>query len=96
MSVGRGLATLSSSADALVPSARELMVLQLAWDGLSMKESAAALGLSWKTVKNYRANLAEKWQVRNVEGLLRQGVERGFIGVVGRRVWAGTVTDWPG
>lgn len=60
-------------------SAQQRAVLQMAWDGLDVKETAQALGLSWNTVRNYRASIYMKWGVRNVEGMLRQGVERGVI-----------------
>ncbi len=72
-------------------SPQELKILQLAWDGLSVKESEAVLGLAWQTVKNYRANIYRKFDVRNVEGMLRQGVERGLISALLR--WP---SGWPG
>lgn len=60
-------------------SEQQRAVLQMAWDGLDVKETAQALGLAWQTVKNYRSLIYMKWGVRNVEGMLRQGVERGVI-----------------
>lgn len=72
-------------------SPAQLSVLQMAWDGLDVKETAQALGLAWQTVKNYRALIYMKWGVRNVEGMLRQGVERGLI--VASRRWP---SGWPG
>lgn len=70
-------------------SPQQLTILRLSWEGLSMKETAAWMGLSDKTVKNYRLNIYEKWGVHNVEGMLRQGVERGLIGVKPE------VEEWP-
>lgn len=69
---------------------RQRAVLQLAWDGLDMKETAQAIGLSWRTVKNYRAMIYLKWGVRNVEGMLRQGVERGLLTTTRQ------AAEWPG
>lgn len=69
---------------------RQRAVLQLAWDGLDMKETAQAIGLSWRTVKNYRATIYLKWGVRSVEGMLRQGVERGLLTTTRQ------AAEWPG
>lgn len=70
-------------------SPQQLTIMQLSWDGLTIKETAAWMGLSDKTVKNYRNNIYEKLGVSNVEGMLRQGVERGFLSVSSR------VQEWP-
>lgn len=70
-------------------SPQQLTIMQLSWDGLTIKETAAWMGLSDKTVKNYRNNIYEKLGVSNVEGMLRQGVERGFLTISSR------VQEWP-
>ena len=70
-------------------SPQQLTVMQLSWNGLSIKETAAWMGLSAKTVKNYRQHIYDKLGVSNVEGMLRQGVERGFL-TIGSRV-----VEWP-
>lgn len=70
-------------------SPQQLTIMQLSWDGLTIKETAMQMGLSDKTVKNYRNNIYEKLGVSNVEGMLRQGVERGFLTVSSR------VQEWP-
>lgn len=76
-------------------SPQQLLVLQLAWEGFSVKESADVLGLSWKTVKNYRSHIYQKFDVTNVEGMLRQGVERGLLGGATRRRGVAP-EEWPG
>jgi DNA-binding NarL/FixJ family response regulator len=60
-------------------SEQQLCVICLSWEGLSVKEIAIRMNLSARTVKNYRAHLYEKFDVHNVEGLLRKGVEQGFL-----------------
>lgn len=70
-------------------SPQQLMVMQLSWNGMSIKETASWMGLSEKTVKNYRNNIYEKLGVSNVEGMLRQGMERGFLSVSNR------IEEWP-
>lgn len=77
-------------------SLQQRSVLQLAWDGLSVKDTAQAMGLSDKTVKNYRSNIYQKFGVGNVEGMLRQGVERGLIGPSGLRTDWRRLREWPG
>lgn len=61
-------------------SGREIQVLLAAWEGLTIKETAVELRVMPSTVKNYRANIFRKWDVRNVEGMLRRGVEKGYLG----------------
>ena len=70
-------------------SPQQLTIMQLSWEGLTIKETAAWMGLSDRTVKNYRNNIYEKLGVSNVEGMLRQGVERGFLTISSR------VQEWP-
>ena len=70
-------------------SPQQLTIMQLSWEGLTIKETAAWMGLSYRTVKNYRNNIYEKLGVSNVEGMLRQGVERGFLTISSR------VQEWP-
>jgi DNA-binding NarL/FixJ family response regulator len=60
-------------------SAQELQVLCQSWEGLATKEIASKMGLSWKTIKNYRASIYVKFGVSNVAGMIRQGVEQGYL-----------------
>lgn len=71
-------------------SPQQSTILRLSWNGLSIKETAAWMGLSPKTVKNYRQDLYRKFGVRNVEGMLRQGLERGLINLKPRHN-----EEWP-
>ena len=66
------------------------LVLRYSWKGFGVKETAALMGLSAKTVKNYRQDIFLKFDVRNVESMLRVGVERGYIDVKNREE-----QDWP-
>jgi len=67
---------------------QQLTVMQLSWNGMSVKDTAAYMGLSEKTVKNYRHHIYEKLGVSNVEGMLRAGVERGIL-------TTSSGVDWP-
>lgn len=59
-------------------SPRELQVLCLIADGKTMKQIAAELGLSEKTVGTYRARIAEKTGLTNNVGLTRYAFQHGL------------------
>ncbi len=63
--------------DALTPRQRE--VLQLAAEGLSSKEIAQRLGLSYRTVEAHRAQLMERLGVHDLAGLVRFAVRVGLV-----------------
>jgi DNA-binding NarL/FixJ family response regulator len=63
--------------DALTPRQRE--VLQLAAEGLSSKEIAQRLGLSYRTVEAHRAQLMERLGVHDLAGLVRFAMRVGLI-----------------
>jgi DNA-binding NarL/FixJ family response regulator len=63
--------------DALTPRQRE--VLQLAAEGLSSKEIAQRLGLSYRTVEAHRAQLMERVGVHDLAGLVRFAMRVGLI-----------------
>lgn len=55
--------------DQLSPREREILVL--ATKGMTSKEIARQLGISFRTVENHRANVIEKMQARNIAELCR-------------------------
>ncbi len=57
-------------------SDRELDVLRLLASGRSVKEAAAELGLSAKTVSTYRTRLMEKLGLRSTAELIRYALEQ--------------------
>jgi len=52
-------------------SPREREILVLATKGLTSKETARYLGISFRTVENHRAHVIEKMQAKNIAGLCR-------------------------
>ncbi|RKX70815.1 DNA-binding response regulator [candidate division WOR-3 bacterium] len=60
-------------------SDRELQVLHHLASGLEMKEIAAKLRISYKTVETYRARLMEKLKLRNVADLTRFAIQHKLI-----------------
>jgi two-component system response regulator NreC len=60
-------------------SAREREVLQLIAEGKSMKEIAADLSLSVKTIETHRMNLMGKLDIHETAGLVRYAIRKGFI-----------------
>ncbi len=59
-------------------SPREREVLQLAAEGNSTKEIAAALGLSVKTVETHRRQLMDKLGIYNLAGLIKFAIREGL------------------
>lgn len=60
-------------------SGREREVLQLIAEGKTVKEMAALLGLSGKTIETHRRRLLAKLDIRDTAGLVRYAIRRGFI-----------------
>lgn len=71
--IGGGGTTEGPAHEAL--SDRELEVLRLLGQGKSVKEIAAALNLSSKTVSTYRTRLLEKLELTSTAELIRYAVE---------------------
>ncbi len=60
-------------------SNRELEVLDKISLGLTTKEIASTLFVSYHTVVSHRQNLMEKLNVRNTAGLVRRAFETGYL-----------------
>jgi len=60
-------------------SGREREVLQLIAEGKSMKEIAALLGISVKTVETHRMRLMGKLDIHETAGLVRYAIRQGMI-----------------
>jgi len=60
-------------------SGREREVLQLIAEGKSMKEVAALLGISVKTVETHRMRLKGKLDIHETAGLVRYAIRQGMI-----------------
>jgi len=58
---------------------REQQVLTLIADGLSTKEIATKLDISFKTAVSHRSRILEKFGVHNSVALLRQAIRSGLI-----------------
>jgi DNA-binding NarL/FixJ family response regulator len=65
--------------DQLILSARELEVLQLVADGLSLPEVAGALYISAKTVKNHLASIYQKLDARDRTQAVVKAVRIGIV-----------------
>jgi len=63
------------------PTRREIEVLKLIAAGLSTKQIAASLGISFKTASCHRSHLMEKLGIHEVAGLTRYAIRNGYIGV---------------
>ena len=60
---------------------RETEVLQLIANEYTIKEMAQALYISTHTAISHRKNLMEKWDVKNMAGLVRKGFEMGVLNI---------------
>jgi DNA-binding NarL/FixJ family response regulator len=58
---------------------RERQIIQLLAEGRSNKETAAALGLSVKTVEAHRANIMRKLRLRSASDLVRYAVRNRIV-----------------
>lgn len=63
----------------IILSDREKEVLELIVNEFSTKEIAKKLFLSPKTIESYRSNLFLKFDVKNVAGLVRKAISRGYV-----------------
>ncbi len=61
------------------PTDREIHILQLIAKGLSTKEIAKELSLSYHTIESHRKNLLNKYNVKNIANLVFLATTRGWI-----------------
>ena len=71
---------LKQAAPAVRLTPREREVLQLLAEGMSVKEAAASLRISPRTVEFHRYNVADKLGVKTVWELTRYAVKHGIVG----------------
>jgi len=62
-------------------SPREIEVLKLTANELTVKEIASRLYISSNTAHSHRKNLMSKLEVKNMAGLVRKGFELGVLSV---------------
>ena len=62
-------------------SGREAEIVRLLWDGLSTKEIAQRLHVSFKTVENHRYNIYQKCGASNLATLFRYAVHNAIVAV---------------
>jgi DNA-binding CsgD family transcriptional regulator len=63
------------------PTPREVEVLKLVAAGLSTKQIAVSLGISFKTASCHRSRLMDKLGIHEVAGLTRYAIRNGYIGI---------------
>jgi DNA-binding NarL/FixJ family response regulator len=63
----------------ILPTAREMEVLQLVAEGLANKQTASKLGISIKTVEKHRGRLMQKLDIHDTAGLTRYAISAGII-----------------
>jgi two-component system, response regulator PdtaR len=61
------------------PTNKEVHVLQLLAKGLSTKEIAEELSLSYHTIETHRKNMLHKFQVKNIASLVFLATSKGWI-----------------
>ena len=60
-------------------SKRELEIVRLICDGLTMRQVAVKLGITVKTVEFHRHNIMETWDVGNTALLVRKAIRLGIV-----------------
>jgi DNA-binding CsgD family transcriptional regulator len=71
--------------DPSTPTLREIEVLKLLASGLSTKQVAISLEVSFKTAVGHRSRLMEKLRTGDVAGLTRYAIRNGYIDALGSR-----------
>jgi DNA-binding CsgD family transcriptional regulator len=60
-------------------SRREFEVLRLMVDGMTSREAAAELGISFKTAVTHRASIMSKLDVHEIASVVREAIHRGLV-----------------
>ena len=60
-------------------TARQIDILKLTADGLPMKQIAARLGITVKTVEAHRRKLRQRLGVSTIAGLVRYAIRAGVV-----------------
>lgn len=68
-----------ASAEQVAVTPRERQIIQLLAEGNSNKETAAALGVSVKTIEAHRANIMRKLRLRSVSDLVRYAIRNKIV-----------------
>jgi len=68
-----------AAVDVAVVTPREREIIQLLAEGKSNKETAAALGVSVKTVEAHRGNIMRKLRLRSVTDLVRYAIRNKIV-----------------
>lgn len=61
------------------PTERELEVLRLVAQGLTSKQIAEALGISWSTARHHRENIWQKLAVHNAAQASATAAQEGWL-----------------
>ena len=68
-----------SNASAEKLTSREIEVLKLISTGLSTKQIAASLGITFKTAACHRSRIMEKLDIHQVANLTRYAIRNGYV-----------------
>lgn len=79
VSIKRAIATLNSKLANFEPTEREKHIIQLLANGLSSKDIAGKLSLSYYTVETHRKKLVKKFNVKNVNELISKAMSNQWV-----------------
>lgn len=62
-------------------TSREIEIIKLLCEGLSLKEAAGSLGIAYRTVDTHVANIMKKWNIHSRTQLLVKAIRLGLYQV---------------
>ncbi len=68
------------------PTPREIQVLKMIAAGLSTKQIAASLNISFKTAACHRSRLMDKLGIHEIAGLTRYAIRNGYVDAFGNPI----------